>query len=198
MFLLFQSKTCFPDTHGGGQSGSVKNHGNAMSTAFQASSPTQQMTTQVMAVLQPFRQILRDRILGISLMYILLVWIFWISNIGRDRCKMITWGSISGVVYINIWDPKNIHTNKMYIRLIPKILSLRICLNGHRTAMTCVVICCVGEEAWKSCACGVPTILNTTGLPITNTHGAAHSVTTTFVQWLCSIASGKIDSLNLT
>ena len=50
---------------------------------FQASSPTQEMTAQVMAVPQPFRQILRDRILGISLMYILLVGIFWISNIGR-------------------------------------------------------------------------------------------------------------------
>ena len=68
---------------GGGQSGSVKNHGNAMSTAYQASSLTQQMTTQVMAVPQLFRKILRDRILDISLMYVLLVGIFWISNIGQ-------------------------------------------------------------------------------------------------------------------
>ena len=58
--------------------------GTPRAQLFQASSPTQQMTTQVMAVLQPFRQILRDRILGISLMYVFLVGIFWISNIGRD------------------------------------------------------------------------------------------------------------------
>ena len=58
--------------------------GTPWAQLFQASSLTQQMTTQVMAVPRPFRQILRDRIVGISLMYVLLVGTFWISNIGRD------------------------------------------------------------------------------------------------------------------